>query len=324
MRKLSVLTADRVKEALSYSPDTGEFCHLAVKRGVRTGAVAGTISSTDGLRYIGIDGRKYAAQRLAWLYVNGEWPEHEVGFLDQSVESPLRERFDNLAMTVVGELTAVEVRKIFNYDPETGWLTYRSPRRGVTVGKRAGSVDSNGYRYVGVRGQFFTAQRLAWLHFYGEWPDGNVRFKNEDRDDCRIENLYRPVGVQSVPALRRAHDKQDRKEKPDKYRNKDLIRDFGIDLAEYRRMHDAQGGVCASCGYPETAQRGGRTKWLAVDHDHTLGRGPHSVRGLLCSNCNPMIGYGKDDPARLRAGAEYLEDWSRRAAGRINPSVGEI
>ncbi len=68
-------------------------------------------------------------------------------------------------------------------------------------------------------------------------------------------------------------------------------------------MFVAQGGVCAICEQPETAQRSGRAKWLAVDHDHGTG----AVRGLLCSNCNPMLGYAKDDPALLRAAASYLE-----------------
>lgn len=296
---------------MSYEPDTGEFRHLRVKRGVRRGALAGGISPTDGFRYIGIDGRKYAAQRLAWLYVKGEWPEYELGFLDQTLISPLRERFDNLAMTIVGELTATEVRQIFNYDPETGWLTYRTPRRGVTVGRRAGSIEPNGYRYIGVRGQYFTAQRLAWVHATGEWPDSDVRFKNGDRDDTRIGNLFQPIGVQANPELRRAHDKKDRKEKPAKYRDSDLRRDFGIGLVEYQRMHDQQGGTCAICKQPETVKRNGRIKWMAVDHNHTTG----AIRSLLCSSCNQGIGKLRDDPALLRAAADYIERHAKEEVG---------
>ena len=61
-------------------------------------------------------------------------------------------------------------------------------------------------------------------------------------------------------------------------------------------MLEAQGHACAVCREPFT-----RTP--QVDHDHETGR----VRGLLCDYCNPMIGSARDDPARLRAGAAWLE-----------------
>lgn len=187
-------------------------------------------------------------------------------------------------------------------------------------------MDPNGFRYIRIDKKDFLAQRLAWFYVNGEWPEKKLKHSDEDRDNNRFANIVEVAGSGKFPsqfdfstkegryAYRRAH----RSENMNIYRDKDLRKNFGISLDDYQRMLEAQGGVCVICKQPETSKRDGQTKWLAVDHDHTLGRGPHSVRGLLCSNCNPMIGYGKDDPARLRAGAEYLEDWSRRATGRIN------
>ena len=41
---------------------------------------------------------------------------------------------------------------------------------------------------------------------------------------------------------------------------------------------------------------------LFVDHEHSTG----VVRGLLCTNCNTMLGHAKDNPDTLRAGIDYL------------------
>jgi len=42
---------------------------------------------------------------------------------------------------------------------------------------------------------------------------------------------------------------------------------------------------------------------MAIDHCHDSGR----VRGILCKDCNLVLGWMKDTPARLRALADYLE-----------------
>lgn len=59
----------------------------------------------------------------------------------------------------------------------------------------------------------------------------------------------------------------------------------------------------------------GGTQKLVVDHDHNCcpekGSCGQCVRGILCSGCNTALGLVKDDPARLRRLAEYLE----RSAG---------
>ena len=79
-------------------------------------------------------------------------------------------------------------------------------------------------------------------------------------------------------------------------RERHLVRKYGVTLERYREMLEQQGGACAICR--KTQQRA-----FDVDHCHTTGR----VRGLLCTNCNRMIGHAADDADRLRAAAAYLE-----------------
>ena len=68
-------------DELDYSPVTGLFRRKRSSGGVRAGSIAG---AQDGMGYLRIRvlGRKYKAHRLAWLYVNGEWPRQCIDHID--------------------------------------------------------------------------------------------------------------------------------------------------------------------------------------------------------------------------------------------------
>ena len=79
-----------------------------------------------------------------------------------------------------------------------------------------------------------------------------------------------------------------------------LKKKFNMGMEDYERKLSEQRGCCAICSAPEP---GCDREYFAVDHDHDTGM----VRGLLCSRCNPGLGYFKDDPELLKAAASYLE-----------------
>lgn len=71
-----------------------------------------------------------------------------------------------------------------------------------------------------------------------------------------------------------------------------------------------QGASCEICGGKDEGKN------LAVDHDHSCCPGKGScgkcVRGFLCGDCNRALGLVKDNPAVLRAAAQYLESHSAK------------
>jgi hypothetical protein len=76
---MAKLTRARLKELLHYDPDTGVFTWKANLGKARVGAAAGRLDKATGYILIGIDRHQYYAHRLAWLSVNGEFPN---GMLD--------------------------------------------------------------------------------------------------------------------------------------------------------------------------------------------------------------------------------------------------
>lgn len=97
-----------------------------------------------------------------------------------------------------------------------------------------------------------------------------------------------------------------RKNYPEKYKESELKKSFGITLDIYKALLKAQKNRCAICEREETAMLHGKVKKLAVDHDHKTG----AIRGLLCSACNTALGKFQDNKELLLKAALYLEEHS--------------
>lgn len=87
------LTAERLREALHYDPETGVFTwRKCAKKSIAPGSVAGAAES-KGYWQIKLYQKVYAAHRLAWLYVYGDWPKHAIDHINGD---PRDNRIENL------------------------------------------------------------------------------------------------------------------------------------------------------------------------------------------------------------------------------------
>lgn len=181
-----------------------------------------------------VDGRQYQAHRLAWeqrhgAIPGGKWVLHECGVsacvnVDHlRLGNAMQNGFDlsrhyakhgRPARVLSGpsdtrvradrvEMDADEVRRVLDYDPETGVLRWKHrPDRERAwntkhAGKVAGSVLPIGYRYVMVLGKLHIAHRLIFLWMTGEWPVGQVDHINRVRSDNRWANLRAATQMQN-------------------------------------------------------------------------------------------------------------------------------
>jgi hypothetical protein len=86
------LSYERLKELLNYERETGVFRWREDRQNGLKGQQAGKVMR-DGYIRITVDYRSYAAHRLAWLYMTGEWPADDVDHRDRCRSN---NRWDNL------------------------------------------------------------------------------------------------------------------------------------------------------------------------------------------------------------------------------------
>jgi hypothetical protein len=102
---------------------------------------------------------------------------------------------------------------------------------------------------------------------------------------------------------------------PDQWKGYRLKKKFGITLDDYANMLEKQNHRCAICqthiddyvsqcegSESVYAQRKSKQNF-SVDHCHDTGK----IRGLLCYNCNLMLGNAKDNSDLLLKAIEYLK-----------------
>jgi len=136
----------------------------------------------------------------------------------------------------------------------------------------------------------------------GKKPHGCTLRKHIQDQPIGPDNWHWKESIPSKDAA--ARQRMYRARHPDRIKNSDLKKSFGITLQDYQRMAEAQNYQCAICGELETGtDKQGVPRRMPVDHCHATGK----IRGLLCSACNKALGGFRDRPDLLRKAAGYVE-----------------
>ena len=94
------------------------------------------------------------------------------------------------------------LQQFLSYNPRTGHFYWRcpTPYHSQRKNDRAGYLSGSGHRLITVRGKTFRSDHVAWLFVHGSWPMKELKHRNEDLLDDRIENLE-----ESTRKLRRTY-----------------------------------------------------------------------------------------------------------------------
>lgn len=111
------IDAARLRELLRYDQKTGSFCRLNSVRGHFAGPIS-VKPTPEGYIVICVDGIRYQAHRLAWVYVHGCWPSTEI---DHKNGDKADNRIENLRLAT----------HIQNQANKPGSLSNQAGKKGV-------------------------------------------------------------------------------------------------------------------------------------------------------------------------------------------------
>jgi len=100
------------------------------------------------------------------------------------------------------------------------------------------------------------------------------------------------------PERKKQLDKKWKAANKESVKNQHLKSKYGISIEEYNKMLIAQEFCCSICESSFSSFKAAP----AVDHCHKSG----AVRELLCSNCNSLLGFAKENEYTLQKALEYI------------------
>ena len=138
----------------------------------------------------------------------------------------------------------------------------------------------------------------------------SVRWEEKNRTG---RNSYRVKLRKKNGEATRQREARWRENNPDKvragYTKHRLKKKFNLTPEEYQEMFDLQGQRCLICKCSEGM--------FCIDHCHAT----KVIRGILCRDCNLLLGMAKDNPNTLRAAIIYLKKYGETDGERARKAA---
>lgn len=196
------LTQERLKEAFYYEPSTGIINRILPLNGSLKTRV-GTVVKGGYIKIV-VDKQSILAQDFIWLYTYGVIPNEVIYFKNGdrtdlrlsnlSIDPSDRPKYNKINISYEmynNGVTQELVKKMFDYDPNTGIVTRKISRsgRGGKRGTIVNTLNDKGYLYVRLGARSLPLHRVIWLWWYGYWPEHNLDHIDRCRTNNRINNL---------------------------------------------------------------------------------------------------------------------------------------
>lgn len=88
----------------------------------------------------------------------------------------------------ITEITQANLQAVFNYNPDTGALTYKHLSKNGAAGEDATTIHNEGYRCVSIGKTQYLAHRIIYMYMTGLLPD-QIDHVNHVRNDNTWVNL---------------------------------------------------------------------------------------------------------------------------------------
>lgn len=244
-RSRQSLTQAELKSALDYDPETGIFTSKF------TGKSVGSVNHKSKRVMIKVKGLLHSANRLAYLWMMGEMPRFQIGYIDGDYSNNKWANFKTIAYSD-RDFYFEEARACFNYDPSSGIMTWAKTLNQFKIGDVVGSVhvqkSGRRYRIMSFKGRSYQQHQFIYGWMTGNLPPEGFEIDHEDRDG--LNNKWNNLRL-----CTRSQNNANRKLNNNKHGFRGVHAYTKASKTKYRAIVYADGNKYSKCGFetPEAA-----------------------------------------------------------------------